>query len=122
MASQTNAHILTGQRGESLAADYLQKQGYTILHRNYRYKRSEIDIIAVKDGLLIFVEVKTRTTDVFGFPEEAVNRRKERILLNAAEVFIHWRKWEKDIRFDIIAITLSATLPPFIHHIEDAFH
>lgn len=121
MASQTNSHILTGQQGENLAAEFLLKQGYAILHRNYRYKRTEIDIIAQKDGVLIFIEVKTRATDVFGYPEEAVNRRKERILLNAAEVFIHRIRWQKDIRFDIISVTLTAP-QPFIHHIEDAFH
>jgi len=121
MASQTNAHIHTGKTGESIAARYLLEQGYVILHRDYRYKRAEIDLIAEKDDLLVFIEVKTRSSDKFGYPEEAVNRRKERMLLNAAEVYIHQQKWRKDVRFDIIAITLA--LPtPLIHHIEDAFH
>lgn len=121
MSSQTNSHIRTGQKGETLAANYLLKQGYRILNRNYRNKRTEIDIIAQKDGVLVFIEVKTRTTDVFGYPEEAVNRRKEKILLNAAEVYIHKHKWLHDIRFDIISVTLVEP-EPFIHHIEDAFH
>lgn len=121
MASQINSHIHTGQAGESMAVAYLQKRGYTILHKNYRYKRAEIDIIVLKEDLLIFVEVKTRANDNFGYPEEAVNRRKERMLLNAAEVFVHRQRWTKDVRFDIIAITLTGP-DPFIHHIEDAFH
>lgn len=121
MASQTNTHIQTGQKGENLAAAYLQENGYTIIQRNYRHKRTEIDIIAQKDDLLVFVEVKTRASDLFGYPEEAVNRRKERILLNAAEGYIHRQQWSKDIRFDIIAVTLTEPAP-FIHHIEDAFH
>lgn len=104
-----------------MAAAYLQKQGYTIIHRNYRHKRAEIDLIAEKDGLLVFVEVKTRSSDTFGYPEEAVNRRKERMLLHAADTYIQQQKWEKDARFDIIAITLTAP-EPIIHHIEDAFH
>jgi len=121
MASQINTHIHTGNRGESLAADYLQKQGYTILYRNYRYRRAEIDVIAVKDAVLVFIEVKTRASDVFGYPEEAVNKRKERMLLNAAEEFILQQNWQKDIRFDIISVTLTQP-EPFIHHIQDAFH
>lgn len=121
MASQTNSHIRTGQQGETLAAEYLLEHGYKILNRNYRHKRTEIDIIAQKDGVLVFIEVKTRASDVFGYPEEAVNWRKERILLNAAEVYIHRHKWQHDIRFDIISVTLMEP-EPFIHHIEDAFH
>jgi putative endonuclease len=120
MASQTNRHIHTGQFGERLAQDYLLEQGYTILEKNYRYKRAEIDIIARKDELLLFVEVKTRTTDTYGFPEEAVSLKKEKLLLDAAEAFILDCEWEKDIRFDIVSVTL--TRPPIIHHIEDAFH
>jgi putative endonuclease len=120
MASPTNNHILTGQKGENEAARYLLGQQYTILHRNYRYKRAEIDIIAQKDQLLVFVEVKTRSTNYFGYPEEAVKRRKERMMLLAAEAYIRYHNWQHDIRFDIIAVTLGAT--PDIYHIEDAFH
>lgn len=121
MASPINSHIQTGQKGERIASEYLQKQGYTILHKNYRYKRGEIDLIAKKESLLVFVEVKTRSTDTFGYPEEAVNLRKERMLLNAADEYIQQQNWKRDIRFDIIAVTLT-TPEPFIHHIEDAFH
>ncbi|MBF9252929.1 YraN family protein [Pontibacter sp. 172403-2] len=120
MASQTNTHIRTGRHGEGMAARYLQQSGYTILHRNYRYKRAEVDIIAQKDSLLVFVEVKTRATDVYGYPEEAVSPRKEELLLTAAAAYIEQQNWQHDVRFDIISVTLSA--PPVIHHIEDAFH
>jgi len=120
MASQTNAHIRTGQHGESMAAQYLQQAGYTILHRNYRYKRAEVDIIAQKGDLLVFVEVKTRASDVYGYPEEAVSPRKEELLLTAAAAFIEQQDWQHEIRFDIISVTLST--PPVIYHIEDAFH
>jgi putative endonuclease len=120
MASPINDHIRTGQLGESMAQLYLQEQGYTILAKNYRYKRAEIDIIAQKDYLLIFVEVKTRATDTFGFPEAAVGSRKEKLLLDAAEEFILAQGWEQDIRFDIVSVTL--TNPPAILHFEDAFH
>ncbi|WP_242926120.1 YraN family protein [Pontibacter vulgaris] len=120
MAFQSGNHIITGLNGESMAAAYLQEKGYTILSRNYRYKRAEIDIIAEKPGLLVFVEVKTRTSDKFGFPEEAVTMKKQELILAAAEEFILQKGWEQDIRFDIISITLSN--PPELHHIEDAFY
>ncbi|MCC9168464.1 YraN family protein [Pontibacter harenae] len=120
MAAPTNKHIQTGQSGEDIAVLFLQQQGYFILQRNYRHKRAEVDIIAQKDNLLVFVEVKTRSTDRYGFPEEAVNFKKEQLLLTAAEEFIENSNWLHDIRFDIISITLGTK--PTVHHIEDAFH
>ncbi|MEJ8758431.1 YraN family protein [Pontibacter sp. H259] len=120
MASPISNHLHTGQLGENMAQLYLQERGYSILERNYRYKRAEIDIIAQKEKLLIFVEVKTRTSDTFGFPEAAVDTRKEKLLLDAAEEFILAANWQHDIRFDIISVTLST--PPAILHFEDAFH
>ncbi|WP_114782840.1 YraN family protein [Botryobacter ruber] len=119
MASQTN-HIHTGQSGEDSAVNFLRTKGYTIRFRNYRYKRAEIDIIAEHNGILVFVEVKTRASDKFGYPEEAVGAKKERLLIAAAENYIYHTNWQHDIRFDIISITLGTT--PVIYHIEDAFH
>ncbi len=103
-----------------MAAAHLQQAGYTILHRNYRYKRAEVDIIAQKEAVLVFVEVKTRATDTFGYPEEAVGSRKEALLLAAAAAYIEAENWPYEVRFDIISVTLSA--PPVIYHIQDAFH
>ncbi|MDX5419488.1 MAG: YraN family protein [Hymenobacteraceae bacterium] len=120
MVSQTSTHIGTGRDGEHTAAAYLLKQGYTILQKNYRYKRAEVDIIAQRGNLLVFVEVKTRATNRYGFPEEAVNRKKEELILSAAEEYILQTDWQHEIRFDIISVTLSS--PIGIHHIEDAFH
>ena len=120
MASQTSTHIRTGQNGEDMAVRHLQRSGYVILHRNYRYKRAEVDIIAQKGQLLVFVEVKTRSTDAYGYPEEAVGAKKEALLLAAAAAYVEQQDWQHDMRFDIIAVTLGA--PPVVHHIEDAFH
>ena len=119
MASQSN-HIRTGLSGEDSAVAFLRKSGYKIHFRNYRYKRAEIDIIAEHNGVLVFVEVKTRSSDKYGFPEESVNWKKERLLLSAAENYIYHTQWEHDIRFDIISITLGEA--PAIYHIQDAFH
>ncbi|MHC2990639.1 endonuclease [Pontibacter sp. HJ8] len=113
-------HLSTGSDGEDRAAAYLQQQGYGILLRNYKAGRGEVDIIAEKEGILVFVEVKTRANDLFGYPEEAVNNRKQQMLLNAAEAYIFKTGWQHDIRFDIVAITMSD--PPEVFHIEDAFH
>lgn len=120
MASQISKHLHTGRMGEDHAVAYLLGKGYTILRQNYRHRRAEVDIIAQQGDLLVFVEVKTRSTDRYGFPEEAVGAKKEAMLLNAADEFILQEGWGHEVRFDIISVTLSA--PPVIHHIEDAFH
>ena len=111
---------LTGQYGEQRAADFLVEKGYTILEKNFRYKKAEIDLIVRKDKLLVFVEVKTRTNLEFGEPEEAVSKNKIRVILAGAEEYVKQVGWFHDIRFDIIAI--HSQNPPQILHIEDAFY
>jgi putative endonuclease len=114
-------HNRIGEAGEKAAVAFLRKKGYRILHQNYRYRRAEIDIIARKGKTLVFVEVKTRETDLHGWPEEAVTWKKRKLLLQTADHFIHHTDWLHEIRFDIIAITGTGPTPQ-IHHIEDAFH
>lgn len=111
---------LIGQNGEQWAVDFLTSKGYTILEKNFRYKKAEIDIIARKGKLIIFVEVKTRTSLAFGEPEEAVSKNKIRLILAGAEVYVKQIGWFQDIRFDIIAIHSQSQ--PQILHIEDAFY
>jgi putative endonuclease len=110
-----------GNLGENIAGTFLEKKGYAILERNYRYKHYEIDLIAEKDGILVFVEVKTRKNSIKGNPEEWVNKFKEDRIMLTADFYIHEIDWKKDIRFDVIAIIKNATKEE-IHHIEDAFH
>ena len=110
-----------GKEGENAAAAYLQQNGYQVLHKNYRYKRAEIDIIAQKEQVLVFAEVKTRSTHRHGYPEEAVSARKEALFLDAAADYIEKTGWLYDIRFDILAVTPAAS--GFnVYHVEDAFH
>lgn len=114
-------HIRTGKTGEDLAAAYLAQNQYIILEQNFRYKKAEVDIIAHQENILVFVEVKTRNSDIFGYPEEFVSERKRTLFLLAADEYIYKINWQHDIRFDIIAIT-GTGLAAKIHHIQDAFH
>ena len=113
------AHEL-GKKGELLAADYLGKQGYTVLEKNWRYGRLEIDIICKKNETLVFVEVKTRSTDYFGEPEESVNGSKQQYLLDAAEAYMEETGWQGKARIDVVSIFSEKGMHT-MKHIEDAF-
>ncbi|MDZ4749471.1 MAG: YraN family protein [Saprospiraceae bacterium] len=93
-----------GKWGEEKAAAFLKGEGFEILARNWRYKRAEIDIVAKESGVLVFVEVKTRASTSFGRPEEMVDRRKRRLLIDAAMAYMRSIGYEWEIRFDILAI------------------
>ena len=110
-----------GQRGEQLAARYLQQKGYQIKQRNYRYGKTEIDIIAEHESKLVFVEVKARSSADFGMPESFVTRRQEANIIKAANQYLHATQWPNNIRFDIVAI-LYTQGKPAIEHFEDAFY
>ena len=112
-------HNDTGNEGEEMAALFLIKKGYAIKSRNFRYLKSEIDIVAVKDKTIVFVEVKTRTNAFFQEPELSVTRSKQKQITKGANFYIQEKNVELDVRFDIIAITLFGNK---INHIEDAFY
>jgi putative endonuclease len=109
-----------GKLGENLAANFLISNGYAILEKNYRFGRYEIDIICLKNGVLIFVEVKTRTSNAFGFPEDFVDAKKEIRIRKAAENYILDKNWQKDIRFDIISVEIARENTE-ITHLQDVF-
>jgi putative endonuclease len=113
-------HIQLGNTGEQWACEFLIRKGYTVLARNYRYKRAEIDIIARKDRLIIFVEVKTRRSNAYGEPETFVSQSKIDLLLMAAGHYVEQTDWMHDIRFDIISVHLQDKVS--IVHLEDAFY
>ncbi len=95
-----------GTEGKDLAARFLSKQGYKILERNYRTPSGEIDLIALHQGEVVFVEVKTRTSDAFGAPELAVNPRKQQRMIKAALGYLKYKKLHQvPCRFDVVAIT-----------------
>ena len=109
-----------GLKAEEEAAHFLRANGYEIKSRNWRWKRCEIDIIAVKEDTLVFVEVKTRKNEDFGYPEEFLTEPQEERIHLAAEVYAEEINWVGGMRFDIIAILQNA-YPCHIEHLEDAF-
>lgn len=114
-------HNKTGQTGEALAAEYFIKRGFKILHCNWRYRRLEVDIIACFKGTLHFIEVKTRTSRTFGYPEENVHTKKMRFLVDASAEFLYLHpQWER-IQFDVLSVTLVTGLDPDFFLIEDVY-
>ncbi|MGI2261755.1 YraN family protein [Candidatus Cardinium hertigii] len=111
-----------GQYAEIVAADYLVKKGFKILAQNFRYKRFEIDLIVKKDELIVFVEVKARKNNLFGHPEDFVNRKKMRALRLAATHYLRTQNNQQAIRFDIIAVLGSQEQITEIVHLEDGFY
>jgi putative endonuclease len=109
-----------GRKGEALAVEYLINKGFIILERNYKYGRLEIDIIGQIKNTIVFVEVKTRRSKRYGYPEEAVDDKKTDHILSCADHFIYQNQWNGDIRFDIISVILKPEIS--IEHIEDAFY
>ncbi len=109
-----------GKKGENLAAAYLADAGYELVASNFRAGRGEIDLIVRKNGLLVFVEVKCRTSLKYGFPEEAVTTRKADKLIETAGVYLEQAGWKGPIRFDILSIDLSGKGE--VTHFEDAFY
>lgn len=112
--------IETGNKGENMAADFLAQKGYEILTRNYRYKHAEIDLIVKRGNWLLFVEVKTRSSNAYGEPEEFVTEFKARKIFEAAEEYIFSTNWQGNVRFDVVSIKLGDV--PEIEHFEDAIN
>jgi putative endonuclease len=116
---------IVGEQGERLAAGYLQAKGYEIVERNYRTRRGEIDLIARRQRELVFVEVRTRTTNRFGTPAESVDGRKQKKLRELALAYLQQKgRTASSFRFDVIAITCPSGgdwNQAQILHIEHAF-
>lgn len=120
--SKSSAHLETGQTGEAAAAAYLEGKGWRIAERNWRAGRGELDIIAwAHDRLLVFVEVKTRSSDGFGGPEDAVHAKKQDLLARTAGLYMEHIGYDWEIRFDIVAVFVKGRTVQEIRHVEDAF-
>jgi len=114
-------HNDLGRDGEQIAKQYLEEKGYEILDENWIHGKAEVDLIVYKDGLIVFVEVKTRSSIAFGQPEEFVQKAKQKQMEIAAMAYIEIMNHQNEIRFDIIAITFKKDHTYNINHIEDAF-
>lgn len=114
-------HNELGKKAEDLAAEYLVKNDYTILVRNFRFKKNEIDIIAEKDNKIVVVEVKARSTDFFILPQEAVTKSKIKAIVLAANHFMEEFNKNQEVRFDIISVLPDSDGQLEIEHIQDAF-
>lgn len=114
-------HNLLGSKGEMLAARYLLDKGYAVLHYNWRSGHKEIDIIARQRDVLVFVEVKSRSSEEFGSAADAVDYKKIKRLISAAESYILRNRVDLKFRFDIVTVVGNCE-PYRIEHIEDAFH
>jgi len=114
-------HLDLGRKGESLAKTFLEGLGYEILDENWTHSKCEVDLIVYKDRIIIFVEVKTRTGNGFGEPEDFVDARKQKLLVEAADEYIYLMDHKGEVRFDIISILFDRNANYTLKHIEDAF-
>ena len=115
------SHNELGKEAEQLAVNYLTKNGYEILHCNWRYSRYEIDIIAVKNELLRIIEVKSLKSSQHRHPEESVTKKKFKHLVKAADEFLFQNQQYRHVQFDILSIVLNRKNQPEYFLIEDVF-
>ncbi len=113
-------HNKKGEQGEQIAQNYLLEKGYKILEKNWRYQKAEVDIIAKDGNFLVFVEVKCRSTNIFGEPQTFVSEKKQELFMLAAEAYLEEKDLNSEIRFDIIGIILPSQKAK-IEHFKDAF-
>ena len=113
-------HNDLGNFGEDLAVEFLQKNGYVILERNWTFQKAEIDIIAQKGNILAIVEVKTRSSIDFGLPQDFVKPKKIQLLVKAVNEYVIKKDLDVNVRFDIIAISKKGREFD-LEHLEEAF-
>ena len=113
------AHNELGKWGEDLAADYLQRKGYTIIERDWKSGKRDLDIIAQDGNVIVFVEVKTRRNRLYGEPEESIDYHKLQNLQQAISHYVKFKHIRQEIRFDIISIVGTVGTDPDIQHIQD---
>lgn len=114
-------HNDIGKIGEILAQNHMAENGYTILEKNWRHGKDEIDILATDGKFLVIAEVKTRQSNRLGEPELSVNRDKQRFLVRAADAYIQRHNISMEARFDVVSVLLKGEKAT-INHIVDAFY
>ena len=114
-------HNELGKLGEELAVEFLQKEGYEILEKNWVFQKAEVDIIAKKENILAIVEVKTRSSLDFGLPQDFVKPKKIQLLVKAVNEYVVSNNLDIEVRFDIIAVHKEGKTFA-IEHLIDAFY
>ncbi len=116
------AKDVLGRRGEDLAVEYLEQRGLVVLSRNWRCRDGELDVVATDSQRLVICEVKTRSTDWFGEPAEAVNGRKAARIRRVTQAWLamHRVRWV-EIRFDVVSVVAEPGRPATVRHYESAF-
>jgi putative endonuclease len=115
------AHNELGKKGEALATNWLREHGFEILCKNWRHAHVEVDIIATKEMVLHFVEVKSRSNDRFGYPEESVSEKKMDNLMLASEEFLFRFPYWKLIQYDVLSININNNGEVDFFLIEDVY-
>lgn len=115
------SHNDLGKHGEQLAEAWLVQNEFIILHRNWRYSHYEIDIIALKNNLLHFIEVKLRSSQIFGLPEESVSKKKIKFLLQAVDQYLFLNPQYTNFHLDILSISTNKNAEPEYFFIEDVY-
>jgi putative endonuclease len=110
-----------GRKGEELTCAYLQKKGFEILQRNFIHDRAEVDIVAEKEGMIVFVEVKTRMSAYLTDPAQLVSLKKQKQIIKAADAWIKKLRPNDPARFDVVIVVTNMQYTT-IEHIEDAFY
>ncbi len=113
-------HIKLGEWGEDIACKFLKKRGYVLLFKNWRWKKAELDIITFHKGIIVIIEVKTRSSDLYGRPIESISSKKEAKLREGALAFLEHYDLEYELQFDVISI-LGQNDEFQVEHIESAF-
>ncbi len=114
-------HNELGKTGEAIAADYLEKKGYKIVDRNWRYNKKELDLVGFDKDYFVVIEVKTRTSDGWESPKEAITASKIRFIVEATEAYINENDIKEEVRFDVVTL-IPEKNGWKIEHIEEAFH
>ena len=113
-------HNKLGKEGELIAVIFLQREGFKILDTTFRWQKAEVDIIASNDEFLVFTEVKTRGSEKFGPPEQAITPKKESLYKDVVEAYLEQHPSDLEIRFDVISIIISKEQTK-IEHFPNAF-
>lgn len=113
-------HNILGREGEDIAAKYLEQKGYAVLDRDWHCGHKDLDLVVTKDNTIVFVEVKTRTGNEWGDPQDFITDRKIRRIVNSADAYLRFNQVDMDVRFDVISIVAEGGEYK-IEHIEQAF-